>query len=105
VLTLSAALVAISSETVTPAPGGSQSLRPHVRVPARVRHLLPAAAAVLLATWATGAFYQAFVPALVRDQLHTDSSLVLGLVFAACMGPGAVGSGHLGCAASIIGPG
>lgn len=27
-----------------------------------VRHLLPVAAAVFLATWATGAFYQAFVP-------------------------------------------
>ena len=47
---------------------------------------------MLLATWATGAFYQAFVPALVEDQLHTNSSLVLGLVFAAYMGPSAVGA-------------
>jgi predicted MFS family arabinose efflux permease len=91
-LILSAALLAISTETVTPAPGGRQSLRPNVRVPARVRHLLPAAAAVLLATWATGAFYQAFVPALVEDQLHTNSSLILGLVFAAYMGPSALGA-------------
>ncbi|NMO50127.1 MFS transporter [Actinoplanes sp. TBRC 11911] len=91
-LILSAGLVAISSETVTPAPGGRQSLRPHVRVPARVRHLVPAAAAVFLATWATGAFYQAFVPALVKDQLHTGNSLILGLVFAAYMGPSALGA-------------
>jgi hypothetical protein len=91
-LILSAALLAVSSETVTPAPGGWQSLRPNVRVPARVRHLLPVAAAVLLATWATGAFYQAFVPALVEDQLHTRSPLVLGLVFAAYMGPSALGA-------------
>ncbi|MFG1621887.1 MFS transporter [Kribbella sp. NPDC049227] len=91
-LLLSAALVAISPETVTPKPGGWRSLHPSVRVPVRVRHLLPVAAAVLLATWATGAFYQAFVPALVADQLHTNSSLVLGLVFAAYMGPSALGA-------------
>jgi MFS family permease len=91
-LLLSAALLALSPETATPSPGAWLSLRPHVRVPARVRHLLPVAAAVFLATWATGAFYQAFVPALVEDQLHTRSPLVLGLVFAAYMGPSALGA-------------
>lgn len=91
-LLLSAALVAISPETVTPSPGGWRSLRPSVRLPVRVRHLLPVAVAVFLGTWATGAFYQAFVPALVEDQLHTNSSLVLGLVFAAYMGPSALGA-------------
>jgi MFS family permease len=91
-LLLSAVLVAVSPETVTPRPGGWRSLRPSVRVPIGVRHLLPVAAAALLATWATGAFYQAFVPALVADQLHTNSSLVLGLVFAAYMGPSALGA-------------
>jgi MFS family permease len=91
-LLLSAALVAVSPETATPSPGAWLSLRPHVRVPARARHLLPVAAAVFLATWATGAFYQAFVPALVEDQLHTRSPLVLGLVFAAYMGPSALGA-------------
>jgi MFS family permease len=92
VLLLCVVLIAISSETVSPAPGGWRSLRPSVRVPARLRHLLPVAAAVLLATWSTGAFYQAFVPALVADQLHTNNSLVLGLVFAAYMGPSALGA-------------
>jgi MFS family permease len=91
-LTLSAMLIAISPETVTSTPGGRRSLRPSVRVPGRVRHLLPVAAAVFLSTWATGAFYQAFVPALVEDQLHTSSPLVLGLVFAAYMGPSALGA-------------
>jgi MFS family permease len=91
-LLLSAALVAISPETVTLSPGGWRSLRPRVRVPVRVRHLLPVAVAVFLGTWATGAFYQTFVPALVEDQLRTDSSLVLGLVFAAYMGPSALGA-------------
>jgi predicted MFS family arabinose efflux permease len=91
-LLLSAVLVGISPETVTPSPGGWRSLRPSVRVPVPVRHLLPVASAVFLATWATGAFYQAFVPALVEGQLHTNSSLVLGLVFAAYMGPSALGA-------------
>src|SRR3954454_24126424 len=63
-LLLSAALIAISPETATPTPGALRSLLPRVSVPARVRHLLPVAAAVFLATWATASFYQAFVPAL-----------------------------------------
>ena len=91
-LLLSAALIAISPETATPTPGAWRSLLPRVRVPARVRHLLPVAAAVFLATWATGAFYQAFVPALVEDQLHTRSPLILGLVFAAYMAPSVLGA-------------
>ena len=91
-LLLSIALVAVSPETAVPTPGAWRSLRPRVRVPARVRRLLPVAAAVFLATWATGAFYQAFVPALVEDQLHTRGPLVLGLVFAAYMGPSALGA-------------
>ncbi|HET6740808.1 MAG TPA: MFS transporter [Kribbella sp.] len=91
-LLLSIALIAISPETLPPKPGAWRSMRPSVRVPVRVRHLLPATAAVLLATWATGAFYQAFVPALVADQLRTKNALVLGLVFAAYMGPSALGA-------------
>jgi MFS family permease len=91
-LILSAALVAISPETVFRTPAAWRSLRPRVRVPAHARKLLPAAAAVLLATWATGAFYQAFVPALVKGQLHSHSPLVIGLVFAAYMGSSALGA-------------
>ncbi|SDL03952.1 Predicted arabinose efflux permease, MFS family [Arthrobacter sp. ov407] len=91
-LLLSIALIAVSPEIAMPTPGVWQSLRPRIRVPARVRHLLPAAASVFLATWATGAFYQAFVPALVEDQLHTSSPIILGLVFAAYMGPSVLGA-------------
>jgi hypothetical protein len=91
-LLISATLIAISPETVTPAQGAWRSLRPSVRAPARTKHLLAVAAAVFLATWASGAFYQAFVPALVEDQLRTKSSLVLGLVFAAYMAPSALGA-------------
>jgi MFS family permease len=95
-LLVSAVLIAVSPETVTRVPFVWRSLRPSVGVPARVKHLLPIAAAVILPTWATGAFYQAFVPALVADQLHTKSALLLGLVFAAYMAPSAFGAplGH-----------
>ncbi|HWI80322.1 MAG TPA: MFS transporter [Ramlibacter sp.] len=91
-LLLSAALIAISPETATRTPVAWRSLLPRVSVPPRVRHLLPVAAAVFVATWATGAFYQALVPALVEDQLHTRSPLVLGLVFAAYMAPSVLGA-------------
>jgi MFS family permease len=91
-LLVSIALIAVSPDTVTRTPGAWRSLRPSVRVPVRARYLLPVAAAVFLATWAAGAFYQAFVPALVENQLHTASPLILGLVFAAYMGPSALGA-------------
>ncbi len=91
-LVLSAALIVISPETAQPTPGAWRSLLPRVRIPARARHLLPAAAAVFLATWATGAFYQAFMPALVADQFHTHSSLTLGLLFALYLAPSVLGA-------------
>jgi MFS family permease len=91
-LLLSIVLIAVSPETAAAQPGAWRSLRPTVRVTERVRRQLPVATAVLLPTWATGAFYQAFVPALVEDQLRSDSPLVLGLVFAAYMAPSAVGA-------------
>jgi MFS family permease len=91
-LMFSIALIALSPETVSRKPGARRSMMPSVRVPARVTHLIPIAAAVLLSTWSVGAFYQAFVPALVENQLHTASPLVLGLVFAAYMAPSAFGA-------------
>jgi hypothetical protein len=89
---VSAVLIIASPETATPMPGAWRSLLPRVHVPARVRHLLPVAAAVFPATWATGDFYQAFMPGLVEDQLHTRSPLILGLVFATNMGPSVLGA-------------
>jgi MFS family permease len=101
-LLLSAALIAISPETAPPTPGAWRSMLPKISVPARFRHLLPVAAAVFLATWATGAFYQAFVPALVEEQLHTRSPLILGLVFAAYMAPSVLGAPIGGRFASAV---
>lgn len=91
-LLMSVSLLAISPETVKPMPGAWRSMAPRVHVPARVRSLVPVAAAVLLATWAAGAFYQAFVPALVENHLHTHSPLIVGVVFAAYMGSSVLGA-------------
>ena len=91
-IVVSIVLLLISPETVRRRPGARRSMRPSVRVPARVKHLLPVAAAVLLSTWSVGAFYQAFVPALVENELHSSSPLILGLVFAAYMAPSAFGA-------------
>jgi MFS family permease len=91
-LLLSAVLIAASPETAAPMPGAWRSLLPKLGVPARVRPRLPAAAAIFVSTWATGAFYQAFVPALLEDQLHTGSPLVLGLVFACYMTSSVLGA-------------
>ncbi|MCO1660543.1 hypothetical protein [Pseudonocardia humida] len=91
-LLVSVALIVVSPETATPTAGAWRSLRPRVYVPPLVRSLLPVAAAVFLSTWAAGAFYQAFVPALVEEQLHTRSPLVVGLVFAAYMAPSVLGA-------------
>jgi MFS family permease len=91
-LLISVALIAASPETVARNSGTWKSLRPQVFVPNPVRSLLVVAAAVLVATWAIGAFYQAFVPALVEGQLHTKNSLILGSAFAAYMAPSAIGA-------------
>ncbi|MFI5614119.1 hypothetical protein [Amycolatopsis sp. NPDC051903] len=90
-------------DTVPPTPGAWRSLRPSVRVPARVRRLLPVAAAVFLATWATGACYPASAPALVDDQLHTHGPLVLGLVLAAYLAPSVLGGRFTPAAAQRLG--
>ncbi|WP_198961526.1 MFS transporter [Pseudonocardia sp. MH-G8] len=91
-LLASLTLTVVSPETVTRMPGAWRSLQPRVYVPARARSLLPVAAAVFLATWAAGTFYQAFVPALVAEQLHTSSPLIVGLVFAAYMASSVLGA-------------
>ncbi|QGN33234.1 MFS transporter [Microlunatus sp. Gsoil 973] len=91
-LLLSALLILISPETAQATPGAWRALLPRVHLPVRARHLLPVAAAVFVVTWSTGAFYQAFVPALIDDQLHNHSTLVLALVFSAYMAPSVLGA-------------
>lgn len=91
-LLLCAGLILISPETLSPRPGLVASLRPRLHVPARTRHLLPITGAVFLSTWATGAFFQAFVPGLTVTQLHTSNALLFGLVFSSYMAPSILGA-------------
>lgn len=91
-LAVSAVFIGVSPETVVRNPGAWRSLPPRMHVPARCRPLLPVACAVFVSTWALGAFYQAFVPALVAEQLHTTSPAVFGLVFTSYMAPNVLGA-------------
>jgi MFS family permease len=91
-LIVSAVLVLATPETAMPTPGAGKSMRPQASLPPHTRHLAMVAAAVLLATWAIGAFYQAFVPTIVQGQLHTKSPLITGLIFAMYMVPSAIGA-------------
>lgn len=84
-------LLLLSPETVTRVHGAVASLRPRVAVPAEIRPLLPAAAAVFVSTWALGGFYQAFSPSVAADNLGTTNTLIAAAVFASFMAPNAVG--------------
>lgn len=85
-------LLLTGAETGERSPGVWASLRPRVFVPRRSRPLLPVALSVFAATWALGGFYQAFVPTIARDQLHSDSPLIVALLIAAYMAPSVGGA-------------
>lgn len=91
-LVVAMVITVISPDTVTRTPGIGATLRPQVRVPQRARSLLPAAAAVLVATWALGGFYQAFSPLLAADRLGTTNTLVAAAIFSSYMAPSVLGS-------------
>ena len=84
--------LALAPETGPRTPGALRSLRPRVTVPAAARPLLPVAAAVVVSTWAMGAFYQAFGPSVVQDGLGTDDAVVIAVVFSAYMLPSVLGA-------------
>lgn len=92
VLAVSLALLARAADATPRSPGAWASLRPRVALPRRTRALLPAAAAVFVATWALGGFFQAFGPSVVADQLHTHNAVIVAAVFAAYMAPGVIGA-------------
>lgn len=91
-LVVAALVIRLSPETAKRAPGVARSLQPRVRVPEAARPLLPIAAAVFVATWGVGAFYQAFSPLLAVDYLGSSNLLVAAAIFASYMAPGVLGS-------------
>lgn len=91
-LALCLVLVWFAPETQQRQPGALASLRPQVALPPQARRLLPVAACGFMATWALGAAYQSFGPAITQDYLHTDKALGVALVFASYMVPGVLGA-------------
>ncbi|MFJ4048954.1 MULTISPECIES: MFS transporter [Pseudomonas] len=96
VLLVCAVVLLCARETLARRPGVIASLRPHFSMPAVARRAFPVAACVFVSTWALGGFYQAFGPAMAREQLHSASALAAALVFASIMAPGALGASLAG---------
>lgn len=84
-------LMALNPESTPKRSGAWRSLRPRVSCSPSAKRLLPAAAAVYLATWSLGGFFQAFSPSVVAQTLRTDNTLVLASMFAIFMAPSVIG--------------
>ncbi|WP_305808214.1 MFS transporter [Vibrio fluvialis] len=89
-------LVAKSQETMPRKPGSLKSLRPNFTLPASAKKAFPLAACTFVCTWALGGFFQAFGPAMAREQLHSQSAIAAALVFASIMAPSSVGASLAG---------
>lgn len=91
VLTVCSVLVAVGQETVALTRGAFASIVPQIRLPQKIRYLLPAATCTFVGTWTVGGFYQAFSSSMATEQLHTTNTLVAAAVFACLMAPNAIG--------------
>lgn len=89
-------LVLLAPETTRRTPGALRSLRPQLRLPAAARRYLPAGAAILVATWALGGYYQSFGPSVAADDLGSSNALVAAAVFASYLAPSALGGALAG---------
>ncbi|POA82297.1 MFS transporter [Pseudomonas sp. FW305-E2] len=92
ILLLCVALVVRGRETIARQHGALISLRPEFALPISSRRAYPAAAWVFVSTWAFGGFYQAFGPAMAKEQMHSVSAVAAGAVFASLMAPSLVGA-------------
>ncbi|MBM6550406.1 MFS transporter [Marinomonas ostreistagni] len=89
-------MVAFGKETVERVSGVVQSLKPDIALPEPARKAFPIAAVTFVCTWALGGFFQAFGPAMAREQLHSDSAVAAALVFASVMAPSFIGASIAG---------
>lgn len=85
VLLLIAVLVAMCPETMPRRSGALGALVPRVHVPAGSGRILAAAGCALVATWSFTGFYQAFAPGMTADYFHSDSALMISIVFASAV--------------------
>ncbi|WP_237476244.1 MFS transporter [Vibrio eleionomae] len=81
-----------AQETIHKRPGAISSLKPNFRLPQTARQAFPIAACTFICTWALGGFFQAFGPAMAREQLHSNSAIAAACVFAAIMAPSSIGA-------------
>ncbi|WP_333617680.1 MFS transporter [Dietzia sp.] len=80
-----AVLVALCPETMPRRPGAFGALMPRVHVPKGSGRILAAAGCALVATWSFSGFYQAFAPGMTADYFHSDSALMISVVFASAV--------------------
>ncbi len=73
-------------------PGVFKSLIPSVTIPKSVRHLMPQATLVFIATWSIGGFYLPFSASMASEVLGSREPLLGGVTFAAMMTPYLLGS-------------
>lgn len=93
VLIIAATLMLIKGrETMPKRHGALRSLKPRFTLPERAKQAFPLAACTFVCTWALGGFFQAFGPAMAREQLHSHSAVAAALVFASIMAPSTIGA-------------
>ncbi|MFB9133823.1 MFS transporter [Vibrio sp. AK197] len=85
-----------SQETMAPKSGAMRSLKPNFALPPSAKKAFPLAACTFVCTWALGGFFQAFGPAMAREQLHSTSAVAAALVFASIMAPSSIGASLAG---------
>lgn len=71
-------------------------LKPSFTLPPFAKKAYPLAACTFVCTWALGGFFQAFGPAMAREQLHSQSAVAAALVFASIMAPSVIGASIAG---------
>ncbi|WP_407546954.1 MFS transporter [Vibrio parahaemolyticus] len=89
-------LVLKSQETMKRKAGAITSLKPNFTLPTSAKKAYPLAACTFVCTWALGGFFQAFGPAMAREQLHSQSAVAAALVFASIMAPSVIGASIAG---------
>ncbi|MCE9679458.1 MFS transporter [Shewanella sp. AS1] len=78
-------LVFFSPETIKRKSGGLAALWPNLYLPKERLWAFLIMACCVIATWSLGAFYQAFGPSIVAEQLGTRSAIVSALAFSSVM--------------------
>jgi len=80
--------VLMMPETMSPRPGALASLRPHLRVPPRLRSAVLVAAPALVGVWALAGFYGSLGPSLVRRLVASNAPALSGLALFAIAATG-----------------